>query len=42
MTGSNKIDSLFFYGTLFTPAVQYNGYLGGIQKTTVANGGTYS
>jgi hypothetical protein len=30
------------YGTLFSPAVIYNGLLQGIQKTTVSNGGTYS
>lgn len=30
------------YGTLFSPAVAYNGLLSGIQKTTVSNGGTYS
>jgi hypothetical protein len=30
------------YGSLFTPAVQYNGLISGIQKTTVSNGGTYS
>jgi len=34
--------SLFMYGALFSPAVQYNGLLQGIQKTTVGNGGTYS
>lgn len=34
--------SLFMYGCLFTPAAIYNGYISGIQKTTVANGGTYS
>lgn len=34
--------SLFMFGTLFTPAVQYNGLIQGIQKTTVSNGGTYS
>lgn len=39
---SNKSDSLFFYGTLFSPAVSYNALWGGIQKTTVSNGGTYS
>jgi hypothetical protein len=30
------------YGCLFSPAVQYNLLWQGIQKTTVANGGTYS
>jgi hypothetical protein len=34
--------SLFWYGTLFCQAPQYNGLLQGIQKSTVANGGTYS
>jgi hypothetical protein len=34
--------SLFMYGALFSPAVQYNGLLQGLQKTTVSNGGTYS
>jgi hypothetical protein len=34
--------SLFFYGTLFSPAVQFNGLLQGIQKSTAANGGTYA
>lgn len=34
--------SLLMYGTLFSPAVQYNGLWQGIQKTTVSNGGTYS
>ena len=42
VTGSNKIDSLFFYGCLFSPAVAYNALIQGIQKTTVSNGGTYS
>lgn len=34
--------SLFFYGTLFSPAVQFNGLLQGIQKSTPSNGGTYA
>lgn len=35
--------SLFWYGTLFSPAVQYNGIMQGIQKTTAsASAGTNS
>lgn len=34
--------SLFFYGALFSAAVQYNGLIQGLQKTTTTVGGLYS
>ena len=34
--------SLFWYGTLFCSAPQYNGLLQGIQKSTVSSGGSFS